>query len=130
MRGVFGALVGWISLLVLTQASLGSLFGMPLWAAICVAIAVFGRVLAAKSETFGDIPASFLDFASVAALALAGDKLGVITAVSIAYPWPNITFLMAIGALFWLCIRKKWWFNRQEAVRRRPPKLSKDTLTA
>ena len=38
---IFGAVLGWLALLAISQMSLGTTLGVPLWAAICVAISVF-----------------------------------------------------------------------------------------
>ena len=100
VHNVFGAFLGWIALLAVSQMSLGATLGVPLWAAICVAISVFVLVMAAKSPMFSDIPAAVYGYASIAALALAGGKLSSVTAASLENPFINIVISMVIGALF------------------------------
>lgn len=100
VHNVFGAFLGWVALLAISQMSLGATLGVPLWAAICVAISVFVLVIAAKNPMFGDIPAAVFGYASVAALALAGGKLSAVTAASLENPFVNIVISMVIGALF------------------------------
>ena len=100
VHNIFGVIVGWIALILVTQIPLGATLGVPLWAGICVAVTVFGLVIAAKNEMLSDIPASVFGFASIAALALAGGKLGAVTAASLENPLVNIAISMVIGALF------------------------------
>lgn len=100
VHNIFGALMGWATLLLVTQTPLGASLGVPLWGGICVGVAVFLVVYVAKSPMLSDIPASVFGFASVAALSLAGGKLGVLTAASLENPLINIVISMVIGALF------------------------------
>jgi len=100
VHNIFGVIDGWIALILVTQIPLGAALGVPLWAGICVAVTVFGLVIAAKNEMLSDIPASVFGFASIAAFALAGGKLGAVTAVSLENPLANIAISMVIGALF------------------------------
>jgi Protein of unknown function (DUF1097) len=53
---IFGAIMAYIALLLVTQVPLGAALGVPLWAAICVLVTVFILVYAAKSATLSDIP--------------------------------------------------------------------------
>ncbi len=100
VNNVFGVIVGWIALLLVTQIPLAGSLGLPLWAGICVAITVFALVMAAKIPLLSDIPAGVLGFASVVALSLAGNKLGALTAGSLENPLVNIVISMVIGAAF------------------------------
>jgi len=100
VHNIFGAFLGWLALLAISQVSLGATLGVPLWAAICVAISVFVLVIAAKNAMFSDIPAAVFGYASIAALALAGGKLGAVTSASLENPFINIVISMLIGALF------------------------------
>lgn len=100
VHNIFGAVVGWVALMMITQIPAAASLGLPLWGGICVAITVFVLVMAAKNAMFSDIPASVFGFASIAALALAGGKLGAITTASLDNPLPNIVISMVIGALF------------------------------
>jgi len=100
VNNAFGAFIGWLALLAISQISLGATLGVPLWAAICVTISVFVLVMAAKIPSFSDIPATVFGYASIAALALAGNKLGAVTSASLENPFINIVISMVIGALF------------------------------
>ena len=48
VNNVFGAIMGWIALLLVTQIPLAGSLGLPVWAGICVAVTVFILVIAAK----------------------------------------------------------------------------------
>jgi hypothetical protein len=96
---IFGAIMAYIALLLVTQIPLGATLGVPLWAAICVLITVFILVYAAKLSMLSDIPASVLGYAAVAGLALAGNKLGTLTVASLDNPFINIVISLIIGSV-------------------------------
>ncbi len=100
VNNVFGGVMGWIALLLVTQIPLAGSLGLPVWAGICVAVTVFILVIAAKSEMLSDIPAGVFGYAAVVALALAGNKLGLLTAPSLENPLVSIVISMVIGAAF------------------------------
>ncbi len=100
VNNVFGAIIGWIALMLVTQIPLAASLGLPLWAGICVAVTVFILVIAAKAPMLSDIPAGVLGFASVVALSLAGNRLSALTGASLENPLVNIVISMVIGALF------------------------------
>lgn len=100
VNNVFGAIIGWIALMLVTQLPFGASLGVPLWAGIVVAITVFVLVIAAKIPALSDIPAGVFGFASVVAFALAGGKLSAVTAASLENPLVNIVISMVIGAVF------------------------------
>jgi hypothetical protein len=96
---IFGAIMAYIALLLVTQIPLGAVLGVPLWAGICVLITVFILVYAAKSPMLSDIPASVYGYAATAGLALAGNKLGSVTVASLDNPFVNIVISLIIGAV-------------------------------
>ncbi len=96
---IFGAVMAYIALLLVTQVPLGGALGVPLWAGICVLITVFILVYAAKSPTLSDIPASVYGYAATAGLALAGNKLGAVTTASLENPFINIVISLIVGAV-------------------------------
>ena len=100
VNNVFGVIIGWIALLLVTQIPLAGSLGLPVWAGICVAVTVFILVIAAKNQMLSDIPAGVFGYASVVALALAGNKLGVLTAPSLENPLVSIVISIVIGAAF------------------------------
>src|SRR5271154_7407855 len=83
---IFGAIMAYIALLLVTQVPLGGALGVPLWAGICVLITVFILVYAAKAPMLSDIPASVYGYAATAGLALAGNKLGAVTTAALGKP--------------------------------------------
>ena len=96
---IFGAIMAYIALLLVTQIPLGASLGVPLWAGICVLITVFILVYAAKVPMLSDIPAGVLGYAATAGLALAGNKLGTVTVASLDNPFINIVISLIIGAI-------------------------------
>jgi Protein of unknown function (DUF1097) len=96
---IFGAIMAYVALLLVTQIPLGGALGVPLWAGICVLITVFILVYAAKVPTLSDIPAGVLGYAATAGLALAGNKLGTVTVASMDNPFINIVISLIIGAI-------------------------------
>jgi Protein of unknown function (DUF1097) len=60
---------------------------------------IFILVYAAKAPALSDIPSSVYGYAAVAGLALAGNKLGAVTAVSLENPFINGAISLIIGAL-------------------------------
>ena len=96
---IFGAIMAYIALLLVTQIPLGATLGVPLWAGICVLITVFILVYAAKSPMLSDIPASVYGYAATAGLALAGNKLGSLTVASLDNPFINIVVSLVVGAV-------------------------------
>jgi hypothetical protein len=77
---IFGAIMAYIALLLVTQVPLGAALGVPLWAAICVLASVLG-------------------YAAVAGMALAGNKLGALTTASLDNPFINIVISLIIGSV-------------------------------
>jgi hypothetical protein len=96
---IFGAIMAYIALLLVTQVPLGAVLGVPLWAGICVLITVGILVYAAKAPMLSDIPASVYGYAAVAGMALAGNKLGAVTQLSLENPFVNIAVSLIIGAV-------------------------------
>ncbi|MGH6798829.1 MAG: DUF1097 domain-containing protein, partial [Roseiarcus sp.] len=96
---IFGAILAWIALLLVTQIPLGGALGVPLWAGICVLITVFIIVYAAKAPMLSDIPANVLGYAAVAGLALTGNKLGAVTSASLENPFVVGVISLIIGAV-------------------------------
>ena len=100
VQNLFGAFIAWVLLLMVTQIPLGASLGVPLWAAICVLITVFVAVYAAKAPALANIPATVFGFAPTVGLALAGNKLGAVTAASLDNPFVNVAISLVVGALF------------------------------
>jgi hypothetical protein len=96
---IFGAIMAYVALLLVTQVPIGNAIGVPLWAGIAVLVTVFILVYAAKQETLSDIPASVYGYAAAAGLALAGNKLGAVTSVSLDNPFINTVLSLIVGAV-------------------------------
>ena len=96
---IFGAILAWIALLLVTQVPLGGVLGVPLWAGICVLVTVFIIVYAAKAPALSDIPANVYGYAAVAGLALTGNKLGAVTSGSLENPVIVGVISLIIGAI-------------------------------
>lgn len=96
---IFGAILAWIALLLVTQVPLGGVLGVPLWAGICVLVTVFIIVYAAKAPALSDIPANVYGYAAVAGLALTGNKLGAVTSASLENPFIVGVISLIIGAI-------------------------------
>ncbi|MGQ7792529.1 DUF1097 domain-containing protein [Faunimonas sp. B44] len=97
---VAGAVMAWITLLVVTRTGLADALGLPLWAGIAVGLGVAAMVLLANVPIFSTIPAMVYGFASVAAYTLAGGKIAELTAASLANPLVTIALSLVVGALF------------------------------
>ena len=96
---IFGAILAYIALLLVTQIPLGGVIGVPLWAGICVLVTVFIIVYAAKSPTLSDIPANVYGYAAMAGFTLAGNKLGLVTAGSMENPFVVVVISLIVGAI-------------------------------
>ena len=96
---IFGAILAWIALLLVTQIPPGGALGVPLWAGICVLVTVFIIVYAAKAPALSDIPANVFGYAAVAGLALTGKKLGAVTSASLEDPFVVGVISLIIGAV-------------------------------
>ncbi|MGH7210955.1 MAG: DUF1097 domain-containing protein [Acetobacteraceae bacterium] len=99
VNNVFGVVVGWITLLLISQIPLGATLGLPVWAGIVVFVMVFALVIAAHNPMFAVIPAGVYGFAAVVAQALLGTKLDTLLAASMHNPLIVIVVSMIVGAV-------------------------------
>ena len=99
VNNVFGAVVGWITLLMISEIPLGATLGVAVWAGIVVFVMVFVLVIAAHNPMFAVIPAGVYGFAAVVAHALLGTKLDTLLAASMHNPLFTIVVSMVVGAL-------------------------------
>lgn len=56
VNNLFGAVVAWVALILISKIPLAGSLGLPVWAAICVAITVFVLVYAAKYPLLATSP--------------------------------------------------------------------------
>ena len=96
---VFGAILGWVALLLVAEIPLGDTLGVPLWAGICVGVTVFVLVLAASNPVLSVIPASVYGYAAAAAYGLLATKLDTLTQPSMHNPLIVIVVSLVVGAV-------------------------------
>ena len=94
---IFGVVVAWVALLLITHIPLAGTLGLPLWAGICVGAAIVVLVLAANRPAFAVIPAGVYGFASTAAFALIGNHLDTLTAPSMLNPPLAVGISLIVG---------------------------------
>ena len=81
---IYGAIVGWITLLVIDKVPMPSLG--TIWPALVVGFFVFFLVIVASIEQLSFVPANIYGFAMVVAYTLSAGKLATVTEVSAANP--------------------------------------------
>lgn len=97
----YGALLAWVSLLIVTKIPLAASIGLPLWAGIVVGVAVAIIVLSANVPALGVIPATVYGYASMAGYALLSKPgLAGLTDASVANPIIGVLLALVIGAVF------------------------------
>ena len=96
VHNIFGAVMALIMLLLVIFIPLSGAIGAPLWIGICVLITLFVLVVASKWATLGDIPASILGYASMAAFV---GSSAAVTGVSFDNPFVNVAISLIIGAV-------------------------------
>ncbi len=97
---IFGAVIGWIAMLVLVFVPLGASLGLPIWAGIVVGVGVAVLVVAARCPLFATIPANVYGFATFAGYTLLTNGLSRLLEPSLANPLINTALSAAIGAGF------------------------------
>ena len=102
---VYGAIIGWIALLVIVNVAVPSL-GV-LWPAIVVGVTVFFLVIVASISALSVVPANVYGYAAIVAYSLqtpsappAGGPLQNLTAASFANPLVLLIVSLVVGALF------------------------------
>ena len=101
LSNIWGAIIGGLTMYALGATGNGGSLGLPLGAAICVAIGVFVLVMGSKIPLFPSIPAAVYGFAATVALALATNAgVNAYFAPSLANPIINISLSMIVGGLF------------------------------
>lgn len=100
LANLWGVLWGALTLIAATRAGLADSLGLPVWAAICVAIGVALMILGAKVPQLSAIPAQVYGYAATVALALLTNATGALTEPSLANPAVSVALSMVIGAGF------------------------------
>jgi Protein of unknown function (DUF1097) len=81
---IYGAVVGWITLLIIAKVPVPSLG--TVWPALVVGVMVFFLVIVASIEVLSVVPANVYGFAMVVAYTLSAGKMDDLTAASNANP--------------------------------------------
>ncbi|MFK8067309.1 MAG: DUF1097 domain-containing protein [Gammaproteobacteria bacterium] len=103
--GIFGAVCAWVAAFIILKFPMSdSVGGLPVWAAIVVAITVIILVMAANIPALSTIPASVLGYASTFAFLLqTPEKLSLANLMS-SVPADNALITIAasivVGAIF------------------------------
>lgn len=99
---ILGAVLAWITLLIILGIPLAGALTLPIWAGIAIGVLVTIMCLLAHIEVFDSIPASVLGYASVAAYALQTPDaltMGALTSGSFNNPLIVIGVSLIIGAI-------------------------------
>jgi Protein of unknown function (DUF1097) len=102
VAGIWGAIMGFIALLVITQVSIA--LPIALWPSIVVAVTVFIMVLGAKVEALGAIPAAVYGYAATAGYGLLSGAS--VTEMSLANPLVCSVISLVVGAVFGIISEK------------------------
>lgn len=100
LANLWGVLWGALTLIAATQTGVADSLGLPVWAAICVAIGVALMILGAKIPLFSAIPAQVYGYAATVALALLTNATGALIEPSLDNPAVSVALSMVIGNLF------------------------------
>jgi hypothetical protein len=95
---IAGAVIAWVTLLIVTQTGVASSVGLPLWAGIVVGVTVAVMVLVANIPMFATIPAMVYGYASVAAFGLLSPTANVM-AGDFTNPLITVVVSMVLGAV-------------------------------
>ena len=101
--GVFGVVVGWVGAYLFLALPFAEMLGVPLWAAIVVAVTAFIVVFAANIAVLGAVPASVLAYAATFAYLLQTEgkmSLTTLQTVSFDNPLLIISLSVVLGAVF------------------------------
>lgn len=95
---IYGAIVGWITLLVIAKVPVPSLG--TVWPAIVVGFFVFFLVIVASIEQLSVVPANVYGFAMVVAYTLSAGKMSELTAGSFGNPVVLVILSSIAGVIF------------------------------
>ncbi|MFW1677083.1 DUF1097 domain-containing protein [Pontibacter sp. JAM-7] len=101
--GLFGVIIGWVGAYLFLALPFAESIGVPLWAAIVVAVTAFSVVFAANLSFLGAVPASVLAYAATFAYLLQTEgkmSLGTLTSSSFENPLLIISLSVILGAVF------------------------------
>jgi hypothetical protein len=100
LANLWGVLWGALTLIAVTQTGMAETLGLPVWAAICVAVGVALMILGAKIPIFSAIPAQVYGYAATVAFTLLTNAAGSLMLPELANPAVNVALSMVAGAVF------------------------------
>ena len=95
---VYGAIVGWIALLIVVKVPVPALG--TVWPAIVVGVTVFFLVIVASIDALSVVPANVYGYAAIVGYVLSKGATGALTMGSAANPLVMTIISLIIGALF------------------------------
>jgi len=95
---VYGAIVGWIALLIVVKVPVPALG--TVWPAIVVGVTVFFLVIVASIDALSVVPANVYGYAAIVGYVLSKGATGALTMGSAANPLVLTIISLIIGALF------------------------------
>jgi hypothetical protein len=100
LANLWGVLWGALTLIAVTQTGMGDSLGLPIWAAICVAVGVALMILGAKIPIFSAIPAQVYGYAATVAFTLLTNAAGALTVPDLTNPAVIVALSMVAGGVF------------------------------
>jgi hypothetical protein len=99
LANLWGVLWAALTLIAVTQTGMADSLGLPLWAAICVAVGVGLMILGAKIPIFSAIPAQVYGYATTVALTLLTNAAPGLVLPELANPAANAALSLVIGGV-------------------------------
>lgn len=101
--GLFGVFIGWVAAYGFLAIPLAESLGVPLWAALVVAVTAFAVVFASNLNVFAAVPASVLAYAATFAYLLQTEgmmSLNTLTSTGFENPLLVISASVILGGVF------------------------------
>ncbi len=101
--GIFGVIMAWLSAIVIISIPLAEQLGLPLWAGIVVAVAIFILCIAANIPALSAIPGTVFGFASTFGYLLQTPKMltqDILFGAAFTNPLIIMSISLAVGAVF------------------------------
>jgi len=101
--GIFGVIMAWLSAIVIISIPLAAQLGLPLWAGIVVAVAIFILCMAANIPALSAIPGTVFGFASTFGYLLQTPNMltqEILFGAAFTNPLIIMSISLAVGAIF------------------------------
>ena len=101
--GIFGVIMAWLSAIVIISIPLAEQLGLPLWAGIVVAVAIFILCIAANIPALSAIPGTVFGFASTFGYLLQTPKMltqDILFGPAFTNPLIIMSISLAVRAVF------------------------------